>query len=65
VNPDINRDRYLSVPLSNGCWNIFVNEQRDILNDRIELNKFLTNVCIIQVNEKEMNPQLQKPMEEL
>jgi hypothetical protein len=43
--------RYLDLPLTNGAWNILVNiTNKDILNKFIELNKFLTNVCVIQVN---------------
>jgi hypothetical protein len=42
--------RYLSVPLTDGLWNIFVNKtNKDITNNFIELNKFLSNVCIIWV----------------
>jgi hypothetical protein len=43
--------RYLDLPLTNGLWNILVNiTNRNIPNKLIELNKFLSNVCIIQVN---------------
>jgi len=44
--------RYLDLPLTNGSGNILVNiMNKDILNKFIELNKFLSNVCIIRVNE--------------
>jgi len=43
--------RYLSVPLKDGYWNIFMDiTNKDIPNKFIELNKFLNNVCIIRVN---------------
>jgi len=43
--------RYLSVPSTDGLWNIFMNiTNKDIPNKIIELNKFLSNVCIIWVN---------------
>jgi hypothetical protein len=48
--------RYLSVPLTDGYWNIFMDiTNKDIPNKlslRVvdELNKFLSNVCIILVN---------------
>ena len=48
--------RYLNVPLTNGLWNIFMNiTDKDIPNKsslRVvdELNKFLSNVCIIWIN---------------
>jgi hypothetical protein len=47
--------RYLSVPLTDGYWNIFMDiTNKDIPNKlslRVidELNKFLSNVCIILV----------------
>jgi hypothetical protein len=47
--------RYLSVPLTDGYWNIFMDiTNKDIPNKsslRVvdELNKFLNNVCIIWV----------------
>jgi hypothetical protein len=40
--------RYLSAPLTDGFWNILVNiTNKDKFNKIIELNKFLSNVCII------------------
>jgi hypothetical protein len=43
--------RYLSLPLTNSIENIFINRtNKDNLNKIIELNKFLSNVCIIRVN---------------
>ena len=43
--------RYLDLPLTNGSQNILVDiAKEDILNKFIELNKFLSNVCIIRVN---------------
>ncbi len=42
--------RYLDLPLTNGSENILVNiTNKDIPNKIIELNKFLSNVCIIRV----------------
>jgi len=42
--------RYLDLPLRNDSWNILVGiTNKDIFNKFIELNKFLSNVCIIQV----------------
>lgn len=42
--------RYLSVPLTNGIANIFMNKtNKNNLDKFIELNKFLSNVCIIRV----------------
>jgi 5'-nucleotidase len=44
--------RYLDVPLTDGFRNIFLNiTNRDIFNKIIELNKFLSNVCIIRVKQ--------------
>jgi hypothetical protein len=44
--------RYLSVPLTNGIANIFINRtNKNNLDIFIELNKFLSNVCIIRLNE--------------
>ena len=44
--------RYLNVPLTNGTANIFMNKtNKNSLNEFIELNKFLSNVCIIRVKE--------------
>jgi len=44
--------RCLDLPLTNGSRNILVNiTNKDIFNKFIELNKFLSNVCIIQVKE--------------
>ena len=52
MSPDIERDRHLSVPLTDGFRNILVNiTNKDVFNKFIELNKILNNVCIIQVNE--------------
>ncbi len=43
--------RYLSVPLTNGIANIFINKiNKNDLDILIELNKFLSNVCIIRFN---------------
>jgi hypothetical protein len=48
--------RYLDLPLTNGSRNILVIiTNKDILNKFIELNKFLSNVCIIKVNIIEIN----------
>jgi len=42
--------RYLNVLLTDGFWNIFVDiTNKDIPNKFIELNKFLSNICIIWV----------------
>jgi hypothetical protein len=57
INPD-NTDvvkkfifRYLSVPLTDGTRNILVNiTNKDKFNKFIELNKFLSNICIIQLH---------------
>jgi len=44
--------RYLNVPSTDGLWNIFMNITiKDIPNEIIELNKFLSNVCIIWVKQ--------------
>jgi len=41
--------RYLDLPLTNSSENILVKiTNKDILNKFIELNKFLSNVCIIR-----------------
>jgi len=43
--------RYLNVPLTDGFRYILVSiTNKDIFNKFIELNKFLSNVCIIRVN---------------
>jgi hypothetical protein len=42
--------RYLNVPLMNDIANIFINNtNKNNLNKFIELNKFLSNVCLIRV----------------
>jgi hypothetical protein len=42
--------RYLDLPLTNGSGNTLVNiTDKDIPNKFIDLNKFLNNVCIIRV----------------
>jgi len=42
--------RYLDLPLTDDSGNILVNiTNKDIPNKIIELNKFLSNVCIIWV----------------
>jgi len=42
--------RYLDLPLTDGSGNILVNiTDKDIPNKFIELNKFLSNVCIVWV----------------
>jgi hypothetical protein len=44
--------RYLDTPLTNGSRNILVNiTNKDIFKVFIELNKFSSNVCIIQVKD--------------
>jgi hypothetical protein len=42
--------RYLDLPLTNDSLNILVNiTNKDVFNKFIELNKFLSSVCIIRV----------------